>query len=135
MDGDFQMNGSDFHLTLRRSLRRLRLTHGYSQETLGKILGCVRSSYAYYETGKIVPSIDVLMTLARLYRVDVSLFWDESFANGDALERKRPPKLLPAEPERTSHLTAKEKSLVALLRARDDGGLLLESFLNTLREG
>ena len=28
MDGDFQMNGSDFYLTLRRSLKKLRLTRG-----------------------------------------------------------------------------------------------------------
>ncbi|MCI9274357.1 MAG: helix-turn-helix transcriptional regulator [Clostridiales bacterium] len=50
-------------------IRELRREQGYSQRELAGILGLERSSYAYYELGRVQISIDVLCALTQLYGV------------------------------------------------------------------
>lgn len=50
-------------------VRELRREKRYSQKEMADILGLERSSYAYYELGKVQISIDVLCTLTQLYDV------------------------------------------------------------------
>lgn len=50
-------------------IRELRREKKYSQKDLAEILGLERSSYAYYELGRVQISIDVLCTLTQLYDV------------------------------------------------------------------
>jgi hypothetical protein len=55
--------------TLTQRLKILRENNGYSQREVAEYLGKERSTYAYYELGKTVPSLDVLVALSKLYEV------------------------------------------------------------------
>lgn len=55
--------------TICQRIRELRREQGYSQRELAGILGLERSSYAYYELGRVQISIDVLCALTKLYGV------------------------------------------------------------------
>ena len=52
-------------------LQKLRIQNGYKQIDVAYELKVDRSLVAKWETGKARPSIDLLMPLARLYRVSI----------------------------------------------------------------
>ena len=54
-------------MTLTESLKRIRKQYKMTQEDVAKFLGISRSGYTYYETGKTVPSVEMLKKLATMY--------------------------------------------------------------------
>lgn len=64
------MNETKFTLTLRQC----RQNAGLSQRQVAEALGLERSTYAYYETGKIHPSCEMVIKLSRIFNIDYSLF-------------------------------------------------------------
>lgn len=61
-----------------KNLDFFRQKKGLTQETLCRILNLTRSTYAYYETGKTLPSIMFLKELATFYKVTMEELLDES---------------------------------------------------------
>lgn len=57
--------------SVSRRLRELRTVAGMTQREVAEHLGIQRSTYAYYETGAIEPSLPLLQSLAAEYRVSV----------------------------------------------------------------
>lgn len=55
-------------------LKTLRKRNGYSQEFVASKLNIIRQTYSHYETGRIVPPIDSLYHLAKLYQVSADTF-------------------------------------------------------------
>ena len=53
-------------------LRELRMKNGLTQQQVADYLHLDRSTYTYYETGHTKPNTDVLIDLARLYRISIS---------------------------------------------------------------
>ncbi len=53
---------------LSEKLRSLRERYGYSQRQVAKIIGVSPSVISSYETGERTPSIDVLLSLANIYK-------------------------------------------------------------------
>jgi transcriptional regulator with XRE-family HTH domain len=60
---------------LAANLRRLRLSHGYSQSELARKLQVNRCVLAQYESGQRCPSLDVLYEMSQFYglKMDVLL--------------------------------------------------------------
>lgn len=54
-------------MDITESLKSIRKQYKMTQEDVAKFLGISRSGYTYYETGKSLPSIDVLKKLAAIY--------------------------------------------------------------------
>ena len=54
-------------MTLGESLKKIRKQYKMTQEDIAKLLGISRSGYTYYETGKTVPSVEMLKKLATMY--------------------------------------------------------------------
>lgn len=52
-------------------LKELRKAHKISQVSLAKVIGVTQQAISYYESGKDIPSLDVLLRLADFF--DVSL--------------------------------------------------------------
>lgn len=52
-------------------LRQLRKAHRISQAGLAKVIGITQQAISYYESGKDIPTLDVLIRLADFF--DVSL--------------------------------------------------------------
>lgn len=106
-------------IRINERLRELRIKSGYTQNQIAKILNIDRSTYSYYEIGKTMPDISVLLTLAKIFNISISeLLADEagpySVADGgvqtDYVRGKK----------NSSHiyeLSPKEKELVGLYRA------------------
>lgn len=65
--------------TFRVRLRKLRLEAGKKQDEIAQQLGVNRSTYGEYERGKIMPPIDKLEQLARLFGVSPAslMGWDK----------------------------------------------------------
>ncbi len=55
--------------TFGERLRALRKKYDMTQEQVAKKLNIVRSTYAYYETGKTSPDFNTVVRLARLFNV------------------------------------------------------------------
>ena len=55
-----------------------RQKNGYTQETLCQILGLTRSTYAYYEPGRTLPTVMFLKQLAKFYRITLDELTDET---------------------------------------------------------
>jgi transcriptional regulator with XRE-family HTH domain len=56
-------------MTFGDRLRKLRKQLDMTQEQVAKNLNIVRSTYAYYETGKTCPDFNTVVRLARLFNV------------------------------------------------------------------
>lgn len=83
----------DFYREVSQMLRQLRMEGGHSQAAIAKLLGVSRSAYTYYETGKIMPSLQSIRTLAEFHQVPLEvLVYPERYlktpANGK--DQKKP---------------------------------------------
>ena len=54
-------------MELTEALKKIRKQYKMTQEDVAKFLGVSRSGYTYYETGKSLPSIEVLKKLSAIY--------------------------------------------------------------------
>ena len=60
-------------MTLAESLKKIRKQYKMTQEDVAKLLGISRSGYTYYETGKTVPSVEVLQKLSAIYNTTIDV--------------------------------------------------------------
>ena len=54
---------------LPERLKELRTVNNYTQDYVAGVLGVVRQTYSYYETGKRTPNTEILYKLASLYGI------------------------------------------------------------------
>lgn len=119
-------------MNLGETLKKLRLSHGFTQQNIADMLCINRSTYTYYETGKTQPDILTIKQLALLYDVDI-----DSLLGGQQeikAQRKRPKKLKRANPQRIGELSSQEKSVIAQLRVltTEDISLLINELQHKL---
>ncbi|MBQ6142947.1 MAG: helix-turn-helix domain-containing protein [Clostridia bacterium] len=50
-------------------IKKLRISCNYTQKQVADMLGVDRSTYAYYESGRIKPDIDTIMKLSTIFNV------------------------------------------------------------------
>ncbi len=60
--------------TIATYLKELRRSCNYSQEFVASHLNITRQTYSHYETGRIIPPVNSLYNLAKLYGVPVESF-------------------------------------------------------------
>ncbi|MCH1981013.1 helix-turn-helix domain-containing protein [Ruminococcus sp. OA3] len=69
---------------LQHNLKTLRKAHGYTQADMGRKLNIQRQSYANYENGNRIPSIEMLSKIAAIFKVTVDyLLQDITGSAGD----------------------------------------------------
>ena len=64
---------------LTKKLKLLRHKYDLTQDDVANALEIHRSTYAYYEIGRTIPSIGILKALSRLYRVPIDFFLDTNY--------------------------------------------------------
>ncbi len=57
---------------IHNRLKYYRNINGLTQRQVANTLGVNRSTYTYYETGRSIPSLDILSTLCTIYRITIS---------------------------------------------------------------
>ena len=55
---------------ISEKIKKYRRECGYTQKTLADLLGIDRSTYAYYESGRIKPDINNIMKLCKIFKVN-----------------------------------------------------------------
>lgn len=61
---------------ISKKLKELRTEHGYTQKYVADMLGIDRSTYSYYESGRISPDIHTVLKVAKLLDVDYTEIMD-----------------------------------------------------------
>lgn len=106
---------------MAKTLRRLRVNAGFTQQNMADVLNINRSTYTYYETGKTMPDINTLKILSDILQVSIEVFLEEeSYQSMGDSDHRRPKKKVQENPKQIGELSSKEKSLIALLRATTD---------------
>jgi len=59
-------------------IKELRIKHGYTQDSLGRILGVQKAAICKYETGRANPSQDILLSLCDLFNVSTDYLLSRS---------------------------------------------------------
>lgn len=57
-------------------IKKFRLSCGFTQAKVASLLGIDRSTYSYYESGKINPDVRTILNLAKVYGVDYTELLD-----------------------------------------------------------
>ena len=100
-------------------LRELRTTAGMTQQEVAEHLDLQRSTYAYYETGAIEPSLPVLQRIAAEYRVTVGyILGNEDIVTSLPLHQAANDPLEGAQLLR--ECTREERRFLSLLRRMND---------------
>ncbi len=58
-----------FDVRLCETLKRLRDRKGYTQKFIADKLGVCRSTYAYYEAGKVQPGLEKALIISKIYGI------------------------------------------------------------------
>ena len=114
------------------TLRTLRKANGFTQKQIADKLNIDRSTYSYYELGKINPSIASMVVLSELYGIslDEMVHYEESVASSLSAASAASPY------ESSPILSEDEKKLIASYRklsneAKED---VLISVINIARD-
>ena len=113
---------------IARNIKKLRENSGYTQQQVADVLNVDRSTYAYYELGKILPSIETIYSLSRVFNVHYSeLLGDErkerkKFMDSAGREYQK------GTPINVYELTKDEKTMVMYFRmlSEEDKALTLQ---------
>lgn len=105
-------------LRINERLRELRIKSGYTQNQIAKILNIDRSTYSYYEIGKTMPDVSVLIILSKVFNIPINeLLSDEN--NPKSLADRGIRQNFVCGKKNSSHiyeLSGPEKELVGIFR-------------------
>lgn len=110
-------------MSLAELLKESRKKTGATQQEISDLLGVDRSTYSYYETGRLVPSFEALVKLAAYYNVSVSFFAGApQKPENDVIFSEPDEPFRPADEDEElfqAYLTKQECRLIAQARARN----------------
>ena len=70
-----------------KRIKKLRIDSGYTQEELGNLLNVTKVSICNYENGNRMPSIDTLIDISNLFKVDLDyLIGTDTYVVSDDIE-------------------------------------------------
>lgn len=105
-------------MTLGESLKKIRKQYKLTQQEVAKLVGVSRSAYTYYETGKTMPTLDVLKKLSAVYSTSIDVIVGNAVYEGgimsdgfSAAEGKTDPLM---------YMKKDEKSLIMIYRLMDE---------------
>jgi len=102
-------------------IRQLRRRNGLTQQQVADFLHIDRSTYAYYESGRTKTSIEVLLRLARLYKISLGQMVGEDVpADMLADDTDYSTALIDESIVRFTQLSREEQYLVILYRSGTD---------------
>ncbi len=93
---------------LAENLRKLREYRNLTQQQVADLINLSRSSYTYYENDGREPSLDTLLSLAKLYNTSI----DTMLTKGKDVLRTNPPIFMPKEMLTVDILEKDEQNIV-----------------------
>ncbi|HZK39152.1 MAG TPA: helix-turn-helix transcriptional regulator [Clostridia bacterium] len=102
---------------LHQMLKMLRLNNRMTQKQVANLLNVDRSTYTYYETGKIKPSIDTLVKLCCIFDVSMDVLTQSECGNLDVIKENVEEYLSTGENSQTfASLNRQEQHILLLFR-------------------
>lgn len=105
-------------MEISEALKKIRKQYKMTQEDVANFLGISRSGYTYYETGKSMPSIEVLKKLSAIYDTTI----DEVVGNRIKNQSSKYGKSAVMEdcPDSLMYMKKEEQQIVMAYRLLDD---------------
>lgn len=99
-------------------IKQFRTYNNIETESLAKILKVEHSEYLKYESGEVVPDIDIIATLSKIYKVTINEFYGHEKRLA-ALQNDDSPYKTPEEYEalKFAELSIDEKEIILAYRA------------------
>ncbi|MDE5984464.1 MAG: helix-turn-helix domain-containing protein [Eubacterium sp.] len=72
-------------MEFKDKIKYLRKKQNYTQQQVADILGIDRSTYSFYEIGKTRPKLEMLKSLAKIFKVSVDDLLDDDISENDSL--------------------------------------------------
>lgn len=101
---------------IAQNIKRLRENSGYTQQQVADVLNVDRSTYAYYELGKILPSIETIYSLSRVFNVHYSELLGEERKERKKFTDSAGREYQKGAPINVYELTKDEKTMVMYFR-------------------
>lgn len=103
------------------NIKMYRENCGYTQQQVADVLNMDRSTYAYYELGKIVPSIGTIFSLAQIFHVDYSVLLGMEQSDIKKIKDSKIKQKYHTEKNLSIYeLSKTEKKIIAFFRLLDD---------------
>lgn len=99
-------------------LREIRKKQGLTQQNVADFLGLDRTTYTYYETGTICPSLGTFKKLSEMYRVSIAYLICET-DDPKIIEKDALPNVA-EEYEFAKTISKREKELILFFRALEE---------------
>lgn len=99
-------------------IKQFRTYNNIETESLAKILKVEHSEYLKYESGEVVPDIDIIASLSKIYKVTINEFYGHEKRLA-ALQNEDSPYKTPEEYEalKFAELSIDEKEIILAYRA------------------
>jgi len=112
-------------------IKQFRTYNNVETESLAKILKIEHSEYLKYESGEIVPDIDIIASLSKIYKVTINEFYGHEKRLA-ALQNEDSPYKTPEEYEalKFAELSIDEKEIVLAYRNSENKERILDFLLN-----
>lgn len=111
-------------------IKSFRAGANLTQQELADLLGIKRSTYAYYELGKVKPPLIVISRLSLIYGVSVDTILlgnaEATLCDGDAPQEENDVMFL-------GKLSREERELIIRLRLSGDNGERVKGYINELQ--
>ncbi len=112
-------------------IKQFRTYNNVETESLAKILKIEHSEYLKYESGEIVPDIDIIASLSKIYKVTINEFYGHEKRLA-ALQNEDSPYKTPEEYEalKFAELSIDEKEIILAYRTSENKEKILDFLLN-----
>ena len=102
---------------IHQTLKMMRLNNRLTQQQVAKLLNIDRSTYTYYETGKIKPDVDTLIKLCCIFNVSLEMLTKDTADNREAVRESVEEYLHNGENSQTfTSLNRQEQRAILLFR-------------------
>lgn len=102
---------------IHQTLKMMRLNNRLTQQQVATLLNIDRSTYTYYETGKIKPDVDTLIKLCCIFNVSLEALTKDWTDNSDAVKEAVEEYLHNGENSQTfTSLNHQEQRVILLFR-------------------
>ena len=105
--------------SLKRMLRSVRMSCGFSQDDIGAMLSVNRATYTNYETGKVLPNLVTVIKLGRIFQIPPEDFLHPDEFVDVETSRQRVRTRPTMDPQKISELSKEEKQMVAENRLKN----------------
>ena len=111
-------NTGTYLIELKKMLRAVRTTCGFSQDDIAAVLHIHRATYTNYEIGKTCPDVPTLVALSAIFQIPPESFLHPEEFTDLRTTRQRVRHMPTVDPQKVGDLSEEEKQMIAAHRLK-----------------